>query len=68
MKKICGSCRAFESWKRFGRACELGFKIKYFYKDEFHRENLLESYKPLEECPKPLTMTDYIREKETRRV
>jgi hypothetical protein len=66
MKRTCDKCRALNSWRRFGVDCNLGFKIKSFYKNDMHKKFLFYSYKPLEECPKPLTINNYMELKITK--
>lgn len=53
MKRNCNECRALDTI--FTPRCNLGFKIqgcKEIY-------GLTVSWKPLEECPKPKTLSEY---------
>lgn len=53
MKRNCNDCKALET--NFEPYCSLGFKIQGCKK----YENITVSWKPLEECPKPKTHSDY---------
>jgi hypothetical protein len=52
MKRNCNNCRALTS---FG--CSLGFSTEVT-KQSFNGH--IHSRKPLEECPKPLTLSSYL--------
>jgi hypothetical protein len=53
MKKTCIKCRAFSNNK-----CSLNFKIEKIYIDRIGSPVI--GAIPLEKCPKPLTIKDYI--------
>lgn len=54
MKKKCGNCRAlcsaFDATRAF---CSLGYKVDWT--NTVPKQNI-----PLEECPKPVTVSDYV--------
>lgn len=52
MKKTCNGCKALDSG-----LCTLGFKnkVKFFFEWSGNTE-----YKPIGECPKPMTNKKYI--------
>ena len=53
MKRTCNNCRANSSY------CDLGYKRESITK---YYDNLpLTTYKPLEKCPKPTTIKEYVR-------
>lgn len=57
-KRLCGNCRALD----YARArCDLGYKIKNA-RDISSPDYLTAKYIPLEPCPKPLTMREYLEE------
>lgn len=51
LKRNCNGCKALDKDLKFGQKCSLGHEIKpiKFYCD------IPVSYKPLEECKKPMT-------------
>lgn len=51
MKRNCNGCKALDQDFKFGKKCSLGYQIEpiNFYC------NIPVSYKPLEECEKPMT-------------
>lgn len=54
MKRTCDGCRALNT--TFKAECDLGFKIsgnKQYYEIDV-------GWKPMEECPKPKTTSEYI--------
>ncbi len=53
MKRSCNNCRALDT--HFKPTCLLGFKIQGC-KEVY---GLTTSWKPLEECPKPKTISEY---------
>jgi hypothetical protein len=53
MKRTCNGCKAFEAIQE--NKCGLGFKIEKIY----YKQIVVEC-KPLEECPKPKTIREYI--------
>lgn len=54
MKRSCNGCRALDTY--FKPECLLGFKIQGCKEIE----GMVVSWKPLEECPKPKTFSEYI--------
>lgn len=63
MKKNCNGCKAFERkcgskiTGLGGGSCQLGFNLKDIY--NIKTGAFIES-KPLEDCPKPKTLADYV--------
>ena len=56
IKRNCNNCKALQKCvSGLGYKCQLGHKIKIAQK----YEDIPISYKPLEECPKPITYRDY---------
>lgn len=56
MKRNCNNCKALvKDINNLGCKCGLGHKIEVI--QEY--EGIPVSYKPLEECPKPKTYSDY---------
>lgn len=53
MKRSCNGCKALNTC--FNPSCDLGFKIQGFKE----WEGLTISWRPLEECPKPKTQSDF---------
>lgn len=57
MKRNCNNCKALQKdFCGYGYRCVLGYKIEGL--KEY--EGITVSYKPLEECPKPKTFSDYV--------
>lgn len=55
MKRSCKGCKALSETGIIGYKCELGYKTDSFMK-------------PLEECPKPRTYAQYIKEIENNQL
>lgn len=51
IKKSCSRCKALCSDRVFGKRCDLGYKI-----EEITYQGFVITAKPLEPCPKPLTV------------
>lgn len=70
VKRSCGGCKAFQN--EFECKCELGYKITQIKRNngliicngrqynESCLNNVSDNWKPLEECPKPLTYKKYV--------
>ena len=54
MKRNCNNCKALNT--TFHARCDLGYKIEVLKEID----HISVSYKPLEECEKPLTYSDLI--------
>ena len=54
MKKNCLNCKSYD---QSFQTCTLGFKQEYVYVNE-----LIRYLKPLEECPKPKTYMQLVKE------
>lgn len=59
MKKNCNNCAAL--CENFG--CNLGFKNEKAYKEisVLNSKESIRFWKPLEECPKPKSYSEYVR-------
>ena len=61
MKRKCDGCKALQVSHPYDGKCSLGYKI-----GDRRINDFLSGYKPLEECPKPITWEKLITaEKET---
>lgn len=56
IKRTCNACKALNEDSFYGFICSLGYPI-----DNVSYENLIISAKPKIECPKPLTLKEYIK-------
>ncbi|MFJ8247385.1 hypothetical protein [Peribacillus asahii] len=56
MKRTCNGCKALE--EDMG-SCSLGYKIKGVNHPKYIEITI--EYKPLEECPKPKTNTEFVK-------
>jgi len=56
MKRTCNGCKALDQDKE---VCNLGYRMEKIGHHK-HTEIAID-YKPLEECPKPKTITEYVQ-------
>lgn len=58
MKRNCNGCRASSRGFYGEYTCHLGYKMESIFND---KRVIYSHGKPLEECPKPLTYSDYTK-------